>query len=162
METAVIDDYPNYSIGKDGSIMNNETGHVMTPYISKVGYYQVCLGNKRHYVHRLLAKAFIPNPDNKPFIDHINRISLDNRLENLRWATICENNQNQSLYINNKLKEQYICKHVRGYHFQRTINYKKIHKMFKTLQEAIDYRLLFTVSYPKNTSTSTVAESGSK
>ena len=147
METAVIDNYPMYSIGIDGSIMNNETGHILNPHISSLGYYTVRLDKKLLYVHRLLAKAFIPNPDNKPFIDHINRNSLDNRLENLRWATICENNQNQSVYTNNKLKEQYICKHVDGYYrFQRTINYKRIEKYFKTLQEAIDYRLLFTAS----------------
>ena len=80
-------------------------------------------------------------------IHHKNNNHNDNRLENLRWATICENNQNQSVYTNNKLKEQYICKHVDGYYrFQRTINYKRIEKYFKTLQEAIDYRLLFTAS----------------
>ena len=146
METAVIDNYPMYSIGIDGSIMNNETGHIQNPLISSLGYYTVSLDKKRLYVHRLLAKAFIPNPDNKPFIDHINRNKLDNTLENLRWATRFENAQNCSVYTNNKLKEQYICKHVRGYVFQRAINYKKIRKYFKTLQEAIDYRLLFTAS----------------
>ena len=143
METVVIDDYPKYSIGKDGSIMNNETGHVMNPHISKFGYYRVKLARKEHFLHRLLAKAFIPNPDNKPFIDHINRNKLDNTLENLRWATSCENNQNHSLQKNNKLKEQYISKHVVNghtyYRFTRTINYKRIEKSFKTLEEAIDY-----------------------
>ena len=44
--------------------------------------------------HRLVAKAFIPNPDNKPFIDHINRNRQDNRVENLRWVTKSENMNN--------------------------------------------------------------------
>ena len=61
METAVIDNYPMYSIGIDGSIMNNETGHILNPLISSLGYYTVSLDKKRLYVHRLLAKAFIPN-----------------------------------------------------------------------------------------------------
>lgn len=45
-------------------------------------------------VHRLVAKAFIPNPDNKPEIDHINTIRTDNRIQNLRWCTKLENSAN--------------------------------------------------------------------
>ena len=50
--------------------------------------------SKTFYIHRLLAEAFIPNPENKLYVDHINTITYDNRLENLRWVTAEENSNN--------------------------------------------------------------------
>lgn len=62
------------------------------------GYLKVTLSkdNKLKYisVHRLIAEAFIPNPENKSFIDHINGNRADNRIENLRWVTQKENMNN--------------------------------------------------------------------
>lgn len=62
----------------------------------RYGYCRVMLSKqghaKRFLLHRLLAIHFIPNPYNKPCIDHINGVRHDNRLENLRWCTHLENN----------------------------------------------------------------------
>ena len=72
---------------------------VLTGTIDKKGYIIVDLTKnnkgKKLKVHRLVAEAFIPNPEDKPFIDHINTIRDDNRVENLRWATHKENMNNE-------------------------------------------------------------------
>ncbi|SQB99773.1 NUMOD4 motif/HNH endonuclease [Clostridium paraputrificum] len=73
---------------------------ILKPKINKVtGYLQVNLyknkKRKTHNIHKLVAMTFIPNPQNKPFIDHSNTIKTDNRVENLRWVTRKENQNNE-------------------------------------------------------------------
>ena len=70
------------------------------------GYYVVSVkeGDRRKSmrVARLIATAFIPNPENKPTVDHINRDRTDNRVENLRWATHEEQALNRDFVLNRK------------------------------------------------------------
>jgi len=135
-----------YSINENGNIYSYISNKYLNPFKDSYGYLVVTLckdkSPKWHKVHRLIAETYIPNPENKPFVDHINRNKLDNSINNLRWATITENNQNQSVYKTNKLKEQYICYRKSQNNFVFAIIRNKIKhvKYFKTLEEAINYR----------------------
>lgn len=64
-----------------------------------MGYRQVKFQGKVHYVHRLMAEAFLLNPQNKPTVDHIDRNPSNNFLSNLRWATQSEQNENSSIVL---------------------------------------------------------------
>ena len=145
MEFISIVGYPNYAVNILGDVKNVLSGKILKPFINRARYLSVslCTNNKstHHRVHRLIAIYFIPNPENKPCVDHINRVKTDNRIENLRWATYCENNQNASLRKDNKLKEQHISVHMKKYFmFQKMINGAKHYKYFNTLEEATEYR----------------------
>lgn len=75
---------------KDGRLWKDK---VMTQTIGTTGYQFVNLSGKSLAVHRILAKVFIDNPDNKPEVNHKNGIRTDYRLENLEWVTREENQQ---------------------------------------------------------------------
>jgi hypothetical protein len=132
-----------YGIEEDGRVWSYRSNMYYTSQIHKCGYYYVSLrdGNQKknnYLIHRLIAITYIPNPDNKPFIDHINRIRTDNRIENLRWVTSCENNQNMP--INNTDHNIYYSKNRDTYRVRIERNNTTHNKYFKTKQEAIDYR----------------------
>ena len=143
-----IKGYENYVIFDDGVVINTETGNELKPWLDKsIGYYKVGLykNKKEHnfYLHRLLALAYIPNPDNKDVIDHINRIRNDNRIENLRWVTTLENMQNKSEYNNNTsgTTNVYYHKKREKWYYRKTINGSThISPYYDTPEEAIEYK----------------------
>ena len=71
---------------------------ILSPRLNSGGYYQVAFAingkMKQPHIHKLVAEAFIPNPDSYPQADHIDCDKLNNRVDNLRWCTQSMNNQN--------------------------------------------------------------------
>lgn len=127
-EWKVIADYPNYMISSKGRVKSlprfakgavkyNIKGGLLKQTHSSHGYLIVTLFDnngvsKWVQVHRLVAKAFLPNPENKPFIDHINTIRDDNRVENLRWATPRENQLNPiSVVVKSAAAKKFVAEH---------------------------------------------------
>ncbi len=91
-----IDGY-DYEISNTGQVRSVRTGRILKQFLVN-GYLRVGLSKdgveKKFYIHRLVAQAFIPNPKNKPQIDHIDGNKQNNRVDNLRWVTSKENNNN--------------------------------------------------------------------
>lgn len=92
-----IDEFPNYQITKDGRVRNIKSGKERKPSVGKRGYYVLSLRkDKKFYLktlHRLIAITFIPNPQNKPEVNHIDGNKLNCSLENLEWVTRKENDR---------------------------------------------------------------------
>ena len=90
-----IDEAPLYLIHKDGTIINIGSRVEVVKYKSDGGYIKVELkigeSWKDRNVHVLLAKAFKPNPNNKPLVNHIDGDKTNHKLNNLEWATVKEN-----------------------------------------------------------------------
>lgn len=85
-----------YLVSNKGSVYSLHRNRLMIPKKGKTGYLRITLcdnGRKRNTsVHRIVAEAFIDNPENKPTVNHKNEDKHDNRVENLEWATNAEQN----------------------------------------------------------------------
>lgn len=87
-----------YSINTDGIVYNITRGRLINSKTDSDGYKIIHLGtmNQNLKIHRLVAEAFIPNPENKPTVDHIDRDRSNNNVNNLRWATHKEQSGNMN------------------------------------------------------------------
>lgn len=91
----VIESFPNYTITDSGIIYSKKSNKIMKQHLDKDGYLVLNLSNngikKQCRVHRLVAIAFIPNPEGLATVNHINYNKLDNRVTNLEWLSNYDN-----------------------------------------------------------------------
>lgn len=101
VEYRKIDGYERYSVGSDGTVINNQTGKVLSQRKTSYGYYRVNIrkGDRKYEkptvcpVHRLVAMAFVPNDDPvlKPTVNHIDGDKSNNSASNLEWCSNVDN-----------------------------------------------------------------------
>ena len=153
MDYKIYKDFDDYHIYEDGRVWSEWSNIFMTPAIGTHGYlyFNFCKRGgikKMVSLHRLVG-LFIPNPENKFSIDHINHNRLDNRIENLRWSDREEQEHNKPITGKNTSG-------VKGVSYDKfrcrwiafLTAHKKLHqKRFNTKEEAIKYRRELEVKY---------------
>jgi hypothetical protein len=160
-----IKDFENYLISKDGDIYSNYTNKKLKCSSDKNGYLKIRLvnksGRKTMFLHRLLAIQFIPNPLNKPFINHIDGNKYNNRLYNLEWCTHKENMKHawdNNLYkdYTESIKKANKATSIEVFDTLNQIKYKSMSEMSRllkipltTLRRLIDSTTTFKISLKK-------------
>ena len=91
--------YIDYQVSNLGRVRNANTGKILKGTVSNHGYKVINLrgdlGAKTFCIHRLVAQEFVSNPDDKSYVDHVDRDKGNNMSSNLRWTTSSENNMNR-------------------------------------------------------------------
>ena len=147
-----IIDYPNYLIYDDGNIQSNSSkskGKFLSQTIMKSnGYKRVSLCNntkpQTFTVHRLVAKHYIPNPDNLQQVDHKDGNKLNNHISNLRWVSNMDNGNMFKSTHNPKSGHRGISKHKqnKGWNYERTFYGKRYRKCLKSKTNALCYKFI--------------------
>ena len=105
-----------YEVSNLGRVKCN--GKIVEPHVNNR---YLCIS--KFFIHRAVAELYVPNPENKPYVDHINTVTTDNRAENLRWVTHKEN-------MNNPLSRKHISEARQGIVFS-TEHRKKLSESHK-------------------------------
>jgi hypothetical protein len=156
-----IKNFPNYLIYPDGRIWRNKTqgrkeGFIKINIDKSKGYYRFGLtnenGEKKFYLHRLLAQHYIPNPNPNNYheVDHIDGNPLNNDLSNLRWCDRSINCQNRRLFKNSTSGFKNICQRKDSGNWKVHYLRYKIQKTFKTKTEALCYKYIIQLRIKSN------------
>ncbi len=136
-----IEDNNNYEISNLSNVRNKTTNKILKKTLTTTGYYEVKLNGKHYKIHKLIGKYFIPNPDNKKIIDHIDNNKLNNDVNNLRWCSMSENCKNKIKKNGCSTKYTGVSKYRNKFECYVWDNYKK-HRIgyFDTEEEAFNKR----------------------
>jgi len=140
-----IPNFPSYKINREGMVINQngEEKAWNGKQYNQCAMYDIDTKQmKTMSQHRLLALTFLPNPNNLPHVDHINGNKRDNRLENLRWVSIADNEKNKGVSSRNTSGEKFISwdKGKERWKVQITYEAKCFRRYLRTLDEAIQVR----------------------
>lgn len=128
MEKVILEEFPQYSITRCGLLFDNIKNIRRTWSLNEDGYYVIVINDKEgnrtcRRRARLLAQTFIPNPENKPYVNHIDHNRINDSLENLEWVTAKENSQKSLEFHPDKWK------------ITNVIDYPMAHNICRMIQE---------------------------
>ena len=138
-------DYLGYKVYENGDILRKNGKGMLKPVMIKGGYLRVNLwSNKKRVsmlVSRMVALCYIPNPDNKPEVDHIlHEEKTNNNVNNLRWATSSEQNINRGMMCSNTSSVEGVSKDGKYWRARLAINGKTMTKTYKSFDKAVEKR----------------------
>ena len=154
-----IQGFPDYKIYEDGRVWSSRRGEgrFLKPQINSSGYQIVGLYNdqklKHMRVNRLVALAYIPNPENKPEVDHYpDRCLTNNHVSNLRWATSSENGQNKGMMNSNTSGHKHVSYYSRRdrWEFNKSIRGVRYQRYFKSKIDCICYKYIWLLKQRSN------------
>lgn len=134
-----IENYGYIQVGTDGTIIGKK-GVLKPNNQNTKGYYRVHLGKHMYSVHRLVAEAFIPNPNNYPQVNHIDGDKNNNTVYNLEW---CNNKYNRRHAVINNLSSAKITleqtNEIRNKYHNEKITYQRLGTMYNLDSSMIGY-----------------------
>jgi len=138
-------DYLGYTVYENGDILRKNGKSMLKPSKNTYGYLKVgiYIDTKKidMLVHRIVALCYIPNPDNKPEVDHIlSKEITNNNVSNLRWATRSEQAINTKISNRNTSGVKGVYKSGNSWRAYITINGKAINKQYKSFEKAVAKR----------------------